>query len=1004
MNYNSDLGMKKSIRLSTGKIHIRFQVSLIFIIFLVLAVTSFSTIFAVLSISRQVSEDKAENLFDETGTAIKLKLDSQIDQAKHLAGLMSTLPFFTDGIEPEKTDYSYLRFIIRALEQNSSLYSVYIGYKSGEFLQIIKTSANPVVLSAHSAPENTEYILRLISQSDENRQEQWVFFNSGLKILDQYVKTDPQYIPSDRPWFQDALREAPNVILTDPYMFNSLKHPGITAAAAVSEDIVTGVDITLSNLKQFVDNIHISENAGVLILDDNDRIIAANSAITDSFSFSGDNLVTLNSLNALGYSDFQSEDYFIWDHPWKIPGGADYRILITAPKKDFMGHQLLIQRRIIIVSLVIFILIIPMVVILSRYMSRFLEHLALDAGRIQDFIFNGEINEHSPIVEFEELAVAFKVMKSAIAVKTEELKISMGKLERIIELGIAMSIEESPEALVEMILMGAKELSGADGGSLYLKGKSDELEFKIVLNDSLGIAQGGTSSTPVTLPAVKLYEENGKPNFHNVVSSAFHKGETIIIDDAYSDPEFDFSGTKKFDELNNYYSKSFMTVPLKLQGSEIIGALQLINCQSKQTGEIISFSRNIRSFVEALSAQAAAILYNRNLMDSQDELFEALIKLIANAIDTKSPYTGGHCARVPVLAEMIADAAEKTDTGKLADFRFVSKEEKRAFIIGAWLHDAGKMTTPEFVVDKAVKLETIYNRIHEIRTRFEILLRDIRIEEFENISKGDTPENALSERKQKEEKLYDDFIFVARCNTGDISMTEENLHRLIEISRITWLSHFDHTAGLSREESKRLSTGYIKGEPITEFLISDKASHLIQEKDHRSKDLYNEYGFIIPHPDVLYNRGELYNLQIPYGTLTAEERYKINEHIMQTIVMLKSLPLPRGMSRIPEFGGTHHEALNGRGYPKGLDSSELSVPARIMTIADIFEALTASDRPYKKAKKLSEAIEILNTMSMDGHIDREIFIFFLESGIYMDYAEKYLPSEQMDFVDIGKYM
>jgi HD-GYP domain-containing protein (c-di-GMP phosphodiesterase class II) len=613
------------------------------------------------------------------------------------------------------------------------------------------------------------------------------------------------------------------------------------------------------------------------------------------------------------------------------------------------------------------------------------------------------VKEHSPIIEFEELSEAFRVMKSAIAAKTQALETALQKLERIIELGIAMSVEQNADKLVEMILKGAKELSGADGGSLYLKGEKDVLDFKIVLNDSLGFEQGGAGTNPITLPPVQLYMENGEANFHNVVSSAFHKAETIVIDDAYEDPDYDFSGTKHFDKLNNYRSTSFLTVPLKLQGSDIIGALQLINCRDEKENEVVPFNADIQSFIEALSALAAAILYNRTLLDSQDALFESLIQLTASAIDTKSPYTGGHCERVPVLAQMLAEKAEEVIEGPLAHFRFSTAIEKKAFIIGAWLHDAGKMTTPEFIVDKAVKLETIHNRIHEIRTRFEVLMRDVRLMEKEALLAGKNPSEAASELEAAEKKLFDDFEFIARANTGGEIVNENYIRRLNEISKINWISHFDHTIGLSREEQEKTKIPYTKGKTIREQLLSDKPQHIIPDKG-KTRKIYTDYGFKLPHPDYLYNRGEIHNLLIKNGTLTEEERYKINEHIMQTIVMLDQLPFPVGMTKIPEFVGTHHETLTGTGYPRGLKSEQLSVPSRIMAIADIFEALTASDRPYKDAKTLSEAVEILYQQSLTKHIDTDLFELFLTSGIYRKYADRFIPPGQIDEVNIEKFI
>ncbi|HAK45945.1 MAG TPA: metal-dependent phosphohydrolase [Spirochaeta sp.] len=1010
---------KKKVLFRNGsKYHIKFQISLLLLIFLLLGISTFTTLYAVLSINRNVSKQKAEQLFTETGHSIKLKLDNQLEKAVQLAGLMTTIPDFRTLPESDGTTYPGAPFIIEALRQNSYLYSIYTGYESDDFFQIIKTSGNLQIITAHNAPENTEYIYRTINSTSGTRQEYWSFADADLNIISRWVDDSPDYSPTTRPWFKSAISEPDKIVLTEPYIYNSLKKPGITAAAAAGDYCVAGIDITLADLKSFIDSIVISPNAGILILDGDQRVLAANPVMEEWLESSDTTLGPLKNMNSERRSFLTGEaipdtdkkivkklndNYLRWSTPWQTAGGQNYNLTITAPASDFLEHQEIIQRRIIIIALIIFALFCPVIVLSSMYLSRFLEHLADDAERIRHFIFSGEIAEHSPISEFEDLAEAFRVMKKAIAAKTQALEDALQKLERIIELGIAMSIEKSSDRLVDLILRGAKELSGADGGSLYLKGEEGNLDFKIVLNDSLGFAQGGVEPNPITMPPVQLYMEDGEPNFHNVVSATFHKAETIVIDDAYEDPLYDFSGTKKFDKLNDYRSTSFLTVPLKLQGSDIIGALQLINCTSEEDASVVPFSKDIQSFIEALSGLAAAILYNRNLLDSQDALFESLIQLTASAIDTKSPYTGGHCERVPVLAQMLADKAEEVDDGPLANFRFDTAIERKAFQVGSWLHDAGKMTTPEFVVDKAVKLETINNRIHEIRTRFEVLLRDARLREKEVLLSGGDPVDAAQILKDEEEQLHADFEFIARCNIGEEEFSPAYAERLLELSRKIWLSHFNHSIGLSREESEKLDKPFIKGETVEENLLADKPFHLIPDK-LKTSEKYRAHGFILPESKYLYNRGEIYNLMIKQGTLTEEERFKINEHIMQTIIMLEELPFPSGMTKIPEFVGTHHETLIGTGYPRGLKADQLSIPSRIMTIADIFEALTASDRPYKEAKPLSEAVEILYQNALSGHIDPELFRLFLTTEIYRKYADRFLPDEQIDEVDIEKYL
>jgi hypothetical protein len=358
---------------------------------------------------------------------------------------------------------------------------------------------------------------------------------------------------------------------------------------------------------------------------------------------------------------------------------------------------------------------------------------------------------------------------------------------------------------------------------------------------------------------------------------------------------------------------------------------------------------------------------------------------------------------VPELAFMLAEEAALVTEGPLAEFGFKTDQEWREFKIGALLHDCGKVTTPEYVVDKATKLETLYNRIHEVRTRFEVLLRDARIEQLEAVALGANPTEAETKFLETKQRLIDDFAFIAECNIGGEFMADDKIERLKRISEITWVRHFDERLGLAHEELKRVNHMPPDVLPVKERLLSDKPLHIIP-RDQGMSRAYEGKNFQARIPEHLYNLGEVYNLSIRRGTLTEEERFKINEHIMQTIVMLESLPFPKELRRVPEYAGTHHETLGGTGYPRKLDRGSLSVPARIMAIADIFEALTASDRPYKKAKTLSESVKILSFFKKDGHIDSDLFDLFLRSGVYLRYAERYLSPDQIDPVNIGAYL
>ncbi len=525
----------------------------------------------------------------------------------------------------------------------------------------------------------------------------------------------------------------------------------------------------------------------------------------------------------------------------------------------------------------------------------------------------------------------------------------VNQLERLHGIGIALSSEHDSQRLQEIILLGAKELTNADGGTLYTVTGDDKLKFEIMRTHSLGIAMGGTTGVDIPFPPLPIYLENGQPNLNMVAAYSVAKEQTVNIKDAYLTEGFDFSGTRKFDEKTGYRSQSFLTVPMKNHENKIIGVLQLINAIDPASGKIIPFSESHQRLVESLASQAAVVLTNKNLIDGLKNLFESFIKLIADAIDEKSPYTGGHCQRVPRLTMMLAEAAVNTQNGALKDFS-MTEDELYELKIAAWLHDCGKVTTPEHVMDKATKLETIFDRVHLIDTRFELLKAQEEnrclMQAFDAANAGQ-PVNSKQLRyeiKSVKKRLDDDKSFIRKVNFGSESMRPEDQQRVKDIANYEYVND--------------------AGQKVR-FLSDD----------------------------------EVHCLTITRGTLTPEEREIINNHIVVTINMLESLPYPEHLKRVPEYAGGHHERMDGSGYPKGLRREEMSVPARIMGVADIFEALTSKDRPYKKAKTLSETLTILTRMKREQHIDPDIFDLFIREKIYLKYAEEFLDKEQIDDVD-----
>tara|TARA_Y100001970_G_scaffold69151_1_gene88205 strand:- start:3083 stop:4687 length:1605 start_codon:yes stop_codon:yes gene_type:complete len=521
------------------------------------------------------------------------------------------------------------------------------------------------------------------------------------------------------------------------------------------------------------------------------------------------------------------------------------------------------------------------------------------------------------------------------------IKFLEDRLHRLSEIGMALSTEKNTDKLFEMILEEAKNITRADGRTLYSMNKDGNLKFEIMRNDTMNTVMGGTSGEKIPYYPVKLWFDKQTPNRKNVSAYVALAQKTVNIEDAYEEDGFDFEGTKNFDKKSGYRSKSFLTVPLKNHENEIIGVMQLINARN-ENGEVISFNQEMQEQIESLASQGAVALTNKRLVEELKTLFESFIKLIATAIDKKSEYTGGHCERVPVITMMLADAVAEISEGKYKDFS-MTDEQRYELYLAAWLHDCGKVATPPHVVDKGTKLETIFDRIELIRTRMELLKKDQEIAFLKRKLNGQSNIHYDEEYLASIKDIENDMKFLESCNIGGEFMKPEFQERVREIG------------------SKKIN------------IFNEERSFL--------------------------SDNEIMNLNIPKGTLLPEEREIINDHIVITIEMLEQLPYPKNLKNVPEFAGGHHEKMDGTGYPKGLTKKQMSTQAKIMAIADIYEALTAADRPYKDGKKLSQAMRIMGFMKNEYHIDEDLFEIFVKSGVYKKYAKDYVAANQIDKVN-----
>lgn len=525
------------------------------------------------------------------------------------------------------------------------------------------------------------------------------------------------------------------------------------------------------------------------------------------------------------------------------------------------------------------------------------------------------------------------------------------RIQRLNAIGIALSAQRDHAKLLEMILSSAREITSADAGTLYIiEPDGQSLRFAIVQNNSLNVNFSEETADPddpgILIP---LYNPDKTPNLRTVVTSAVLTSSTINIADAYDESEFDFSGTHRYDKKSNYRSTSFLTVPLIDHEGEVIAALQLIN-KLDINHQAIPFNATDQEITESLASQAAVALSNQRLITELRTLFDSFTRVIGAAIDAKSPHTGAHCRRVPDATLMLAEAANGANFPGLEGF-VMSADDMYELQTAAWLHDCGKVVTPHHIMEKSTKLETVVDRIHYITPRFDILIRDIQLErlnmELTALKNGlPIPEQKLHDYDSKLEQLAADRVFLERVNIGTEAMADADIKRLNELSKLSWLG-----------------------------------------PDGKTQPLLND--------------DELLNLSTRRGTLNSAERQVMEDHMKHTLDMLNQLPFPRHLQRVTEYAVGHHERMDGKGYPRGLTRDQLSIPARMMGIADVFEALTAHERPYKKPMPLSQALSIMGNMVVNQHLDPDLFSLFVHKQVYLTYAKKHLRSEQIDVVDIN---
>lgn len=1000
----------------------------------------------------QVAERTSEKALEleKTGISYAYALKNSPVQAESLSA--TNIP--TIGLD-----------MVELLRDTKGIFSLYIGYPNGDYLEVSNLEASDNLRSVWRAAPNDRWVMVKIHDSQNQRLRITQFLDDELNVRYQ-TREATQYFATDRPWFTSATTERVNK--RPPYLFQFVQQTGTSYSIRTEQGAVVGSTTLTSSLDELLRVSRFPQTSQSFIFDSSGQITAFHA---DNTSATGkgyrkpvltpqewEYLKRLPVLQVANMKDYPPFEYTVSGNPrgysvelikllakrldLKLNFVNGYSFtelteLFYQGKVDIMLSMMRTAKRESVGSFSEPIVHPEIIAVTHKQVAKSVTstddliglRIAVQRGyAITQYLKQRLPNEH--YIETQDTLSALKLLEQGHVDVVLDHKVVIEYIEQYFFLKNIKYHDSFSSAFNQTIF------------SLHLLAQQEYQPLIDILNKTFKQLEPDAksqlakkwlnlSSSPVPeidqltvgrLPSEELLkralnENNRGRTFYLTIGD---KEYLAFVDKikGYSDTNrHDFIGllvermeAEKSFKNDLWYAISItvivlmMLVPVVLWSVSAIVkpinmlALENLKIRSRQYDKVRHIPTSIRE-IHQLSRSLVELSesicsYER----SQKELMDSFIRLMAEAIDQKSPYTGGHCERVPKLAIMLAEAACKSNIGELKGFDFASPEEWREFKVAAWLHDCGKITTPEHIVDKGSKLEAIYNRIHEIRMRFEVLWRDAEIRYHEQVQENPHQQQQYHQELEANlDQLKQDFAFVATCNVGGEFLDESAIARLRTIGKRTWVRHFNDRLGLSPAEEARLEKIPAQETPYVEQLLTDKVEHLVDWEDqdkHINSDRFN-----LKPERFKQNLGELYNLSVSRGTLTAEDRYIINEHIVATINMLENLPLPDELSQVPEYAGGHHEKINGKGFPLGLAGSDLSIPAKIMAVADIFEALTASDRPYKKAKTLSQSLYIMRNMALDDHIDQNLFRMFIESRTYMLYAEQFLSEEQIDAID-----
>ncbi len=1041
---------------------VSIRITVLGVFLVVVALTAGLSLYLQYYFSRDLAQTAAENSFLSTSEKVGERIQALDKQSADLVGVLGYLNEL-DQYPDAGGQQRVLSLLSGMMEQNPSFYSMYVGYETGNFFEIINLESHDNVRRVFAAAPNDRWVLIKITEVDGARRKETSYLDQRFHPRIR-TQASSDYDPRQRPWFS-AARKSPGIIKTAPYFFSLLKAPGVTFAKSMNGGHhVVAVDISLAGMSSFLQKQNVLPNSQALIFDAEGNVIASTTHIEADEQKNATNSIPLTDeetsflaatpvIRASNEIDWPPFDFTMSGQPRgysvdmlnlladkaglrvEYINGFSWNELVDLFKQGDIDllHSLMRNSQREAMGVFTKPYISTQQVFVVKKDSPFPASLQALAGKTiaipEGWNTDLFLKKNYPGIRRLHVASTLEALRA----------VADGRADATLDIEPVLRFLISSYFLQTVKIGGnIPELAKSGPQGLHFLVRPDKKILAGILDKALAAVTPqeharleakwfGTGTTPSESPeknatlsrseleklaktagaqrGQRIMMIKGEPYFSSIsrIKSVYGSNEFLGLFVPVRETMRPYMEKVRFSLLVTlglllllapvvWYCATIIVKPINalvLESDKVkMRHYDEVQVVDSNITEIHGLSRSMVSMASSIKS------YEKSLSG----LMDSFIQLIATAIDQKSPYTGGHCARVPELAIMLAHAASESTAEALAGFTFNNEDEWHEFRTAAWLHDCGKVTTPEYIVDKATKLETIYNRIHEVRTRFEVLLRDAEIEYWREVAQGGDAATLAQSLENRKQQICDDFAFLAQCNVGGEFMGEDEIARVREIATQTWIRHLDDRIGLGPLEILRY--GKDKPDlPCEEPLLADRPEHVIR-RPHAKPDNGRDFGFLMDEPEYLYNLGEVYNLSISRGTLTPEDRYKINEHITTTIRMLETLPYPKNMTRIPEYAGTHHETLIGTGYPRKLTAKDIGIPGRIMAIADVFEALTASDRPYKKAKTLSESVHILSRMVSDKHLDADLFALFLESGVYLDYAHKFLAPAQVDEVDV----